>query len=239
MRKLSNTEVIDSFNKKHFFKYGYSNMVYINDSTKIEIICNNINHPNFWQSPNNHKKGHGCPRCGDEKVRLIHQDNLNKVISDFKNTHGDKYDYSKIIYKNTSTKVEIGCLEHGPFWQVPLAHKTGSGCPICQEKRGEREIRLFLEENDISFQMEYKFKDSNIPTYRFDFYLEELNICIEFDGEQHFRPVEFFGGKKTFLKIQNRDKLKNRYCNLNDIILLRISYLDFKEIKNILKDNIK
>ena len=69
----------------------------------------------------------------------------------------------------------------------------------------------------------------------FVFYLPQLNYCIEYDGEQHFRPVDYFGGEKTLSDIIFRDEIKNKYCINNKIYLLRIQSKDFKNIKTILE----
>ena len=79
-------------------------------------------------------------------------------------------------------------------------------------------------------------KCKNLDLLPFDFYLPEKNICIEYDGIQHFEPRDFFGGKVEFEKIKIRDKIKTKYCNSNNIILLRIQY-DEDVIKS-LKENI-
>ena len=68
----------------------------------------------------------------------------------------------------------------------------------------------------------------------FDFYLEDLNTCIEFDGLQHFNSIDFFGGDKAFEIRKQNDKIKNEYCFLSNIRLIRISYKEIKNINNIL-----
>lgn len=69
----------------------------------------------------------------------------------------------------------------------------------------------------------------------FDFYLPEHNICIEYDGEQHFKPIKIFGGNLYFKQIKYHDKIKTQYCKTNNIELIRIPYTKFKNIKQILK----
>lgn len=66
---------------------------------------------------------------------------------------------------------------------------------------------------------------------RFDFYLPDYNICIEYDGKQHFESIDWFGGKNSFLENQIRDKIKNEWCVENNINLIRISYKDNIEDK--------
>ena len=65
---------------------------------------------------------------------------------------------------------------------------------------------------------------------KFDFYLPDYNCCIEYDGKQHFEPIDYFGGKNGFIKTQERDDIKNQYCKNNDIKLIRIPYTDLKKL---------
>jgi len=218
---------------EHFNKYDYRKVKYINRFEKIEVICKNCN-KSFWCIPNNHLKNNPdnsfCPNCYINK-NTYSQD---KIIYDFKEIHRNKYDYSKVHYINTMTKVEIICLEHGSFFQKPNDHKNGSGCPICAQKnsesKGERRVREFLEENNIKYSQEVKLFDN----YRFDFYIKDLNTVIEYDGKQHFEPVPYFGGLEGFLKTQERDKIKTEYCIKNDIRIIRIGY--FEDIEEVLNE---
>jgi len=228
-------KVLEQFKEKHSDKYDYSLVEYINGLTKVQIICHEKNcfgkeHGIFLQTPNMHILGSGCPKCaGLNKT-------LDEHIFEFKKVHGNKYDYSKVRYKNNKTKIEIICPEHGSFWKTPNGHKMGFMCPSCNNSRGEEKIREFLESNNIIYKMENRFKDLNkLP---FDFYLEELNIAVEFDGEQHFKAIKFFGGEEGLKKTQERDKIKNDYCKNNNIELIRIPYTDFDKVEEILKEKI-
>ena len=142
-----------------------------------------------------------------------------------KKIHGDKYDYSLVNYINNKTKVEIICSEHGIFKQRPTDHLNGCGCPICRESKGEKKIRNFLNEKKIKFLPQYKFNNcKHILQLSFDFYLPEYNICIEYNGIQHYKPIEKFGGKNQFL-IQNKcDNIKKEFCLKNNIKLIIIKY---------------
>lgn len=99
---------------------------------------------------------------------------------------------------------------------------------------GEYRIKQYLDLNfeNVEYYREFIFK--SLPSYKFDFYIPEYNMCIEFDGIQHFEPVRRFGGYDSFIKIQNRDKLKNEYCLDNNIKMVRISYKEIDNIDNIL-----
>lgn len=70
----------------------------------------------------------------------------------------------------------------------------------------------------------------------FDFYIKEFNLCIEFDGEQHYRENNYFGGNNIFKETQKRDKIKNKYCKDNDINLLRIPYWELDSVEDILDE---
>lgn len=125
--KLTTKEIIKDFTKVHGNKYDYSLVDYENALKNVRIICKI--HGEFQQAPSMHKSGQGCPKCaGIEK--LIPE----TVLEDFKNIHGDRYDYSKVEYKNTDTKVIIICKLHGEFLQRPDHHKNGIGCPKCSGK---------------------------------------------------------------------------------------------------------
>ena len=115
---------IHSAHKIHGDKYDYSKVVYKNNKTEVCIIC--PIHGEFYQTPNSHLKGRGCPICGGTK-KLTKEDFITKA----KEIHGDKYDYSKVVYKNNKTEVCIICPIHGEFYQTPKNHLSGRGCPKC------------------------------------------------------------------------------------------------------------
>ena len=169
-----------------------------------------------------HLCGNGCTECGKEKVKLGKEEFINRS----NDVHNYKYDYSKVEYINSYTRVIIKCPEHGDFEQTPKSHlNCKCGCQICNESRGEREIRIFLEKNNIPHEREKMFDGCvNKINLRYDFYLNEYNTCIEFDGKQHFVPSEYFGGINKLETTQFCDNIKNEYCKNNKIRLLRIRY---------------
>jgi len=154
--------------------------------------------------------------------------------------HGDKYDYSLVEYKNAKTKIKIICSIHGVFEQIPDNHlRKKYGCPFCRESQGEKEIAKILTEMNISFERQKKFEDcKNKLPLPFDFYIPSLNLLIEYQGIQHFKPVDFFGGEKSFKEIIFRDKIKLQYCNRNDTPNLLI-IKDLKDIKKKIETYIK
>jgi very-short-patch-repair endonuclease len=212
---ITQKELIKIFNKIHNNKYEYSLIVYKNMRTKIKIIC--PEHGIFEQSISSHKNGNGCPKCKNIS--------LENFIKESKKIHNNKYDYTLVNYFNWKTKVKIICPEHGIFEQRPNNHKDlKQGCPYCNESHGEKEIASFLEKNKIIFIRQHKFNNcKNILPLPFDFYLPELNICIEYDGEQHFRKHNIWGENKL-KQTQKNDKIKNQYCKDNNIGLIRIKF---------------
>ena len=219
----NNTSNTISFIKKakavHGDKYDYSLVEYTHSKTKIKIIC--AIHGIFEQTPNNHiSKQQGCPSCNGGKLY-----DLQKFIKKSNLIHNDKFDYSLVNYINAQTKIKIICPIHGEFFQVPSEHMLGKGCNICRESKGEREISLILKKDGIKFIRQYKFENCiNKRQLPFDFYLPDYNMCIEFQGRQHFIPIAYFGGEKALIEQQLNDGLKEVFCKNNKIPLLNINY---------------
>lgn len=91
---------------------------------------------------------------------------------------------------------------------------------------GESLVAAILDELNIIYEEQKTFPDLKyISLLRLDFYIEhnDKKYVIEFDGEQHYRPVDFFGGKDAFELTQLRDAIKNEYCIKNNITMIRIS----------------
>jgi Zn finger protein HypA/HybF involved in hydrogenase expression len=210
--------LIKQFNKIHNNKYDYSFVNYINDRTKIKIKC--PEHGIFEQIPSNHIKGVGCPICNGG-VKLTLEDFINKSNK----IHNNHYNYSLVEYENNKSKIKIICPNHGVFIKDARHHLSGGGCNICKLSKGELKIKKFLDDRNIKYIQQYKFIDCrNQKPLPFDFYLPEYNMCIEYNGEQHYKPLNNFGGEKSFNKLKKRDGIKNSYCISNNIKLLIIKY---------------
>lgn len=131
MRRLTREEFIEIANKKHKFKYDYSETIYNGVSSNITVRCKK--HGYFTQSARNHAyTGSGCSDCSSsERSNKINSRFAKLAINSFIKTHGLRYDYSNFNYKNNATKSEIVCREHGSFYQSANNHKAGKGCPKC------------------------------------------------------------------------------------------------------------
>ena len=126
-------QTIETFISKatrvHGHKFDYSLVEYKTSKNKVCIVC--PKHGKFWQTPNAHLRGAGCPICAQRiRVKDISY-TQDTFIAKAKAVHGSKYDYSKVNYINSSTKVCIICPEHGEFWQTPRDHIAGHGCQKC------------------------------------------------------------------------------------------------------------
>ena len=125
-------------------------------------------------------------------------------------------------------KCKCDCGEELLVPSVELRAKRKSCCNICNTSFGEASIKNLLEENNIAYIQQYTFDDlygeDTKHKFRFDFYLPDYNIAIEYDGRQHFEAIDYFGGEKEFKKTQERDRIKTNYCLDNNITIIRIPY---------------
>jgi len=205
-------------------KFSIPDQIFKNMHTVINIHCN-ICDTDFPQESRNHiNKKEGCPECLRRSMMMSLEDvqiKSNKI-------HGEgRYIIdTKQYHKNRESEIEIFCTICKEFFNQKISvHLNGCGCTTCRESHGEKEILKILKNNDIKYIKQYKFFDcKNIRSLPFDFYLPNYNICIEFDGIQHFESREFLGGEESFKKTKINDKIKNNFCQLNQIKLIRIKY---------------
>ena len=225
LNKPTIDEFINKSNKIHNNKYNYSKVNYINTKKKIIIIC--LEHGEFLQSPDAHLSGQGCSKFSGKII-----DNTEDFIKKSQNIHDYFYQYYLTKYVSTHSKVNIVCPKHGKFTQSPANHLKGKGCPKCRQSKGEMKIYNYLIENNIKFDNQKTFNECrDIRVLKFDFYLTEYNICIEYDGEQHFQKCWFDKNDTKLIIRQKRDLIKTTFCKKNNINLIRITYKDNIEEK--------
>ena len=215
-----NKEFIIKAIKVHGNKYDYSKTNYISMRKKIIITC--PTHGDFIQIASSHIiHKQNCPICAKTKLTT------EILINRFNEIHGDKYDYSLSKYTSNMCHIDIICKTHGVFNQRYDSHLKGYGCNKCLTSVGENKILKFLEKHDIKYIRQKTFDNCKYKKLLpFDFYLPEFNICIEFNGLQHYESIDYWGGLKG-LEIRNiRDKIKIEYCQTNSIKLLIIKYND-------------
>jgi hypothetical protein len=230
----------DNMNQDYFIKrskdrwgnkYDYSLVNYTNSKSKVKIIYNG---EIYEQRPEKHLI------CAPENIKYAIRKTTQQFIIEANIVHDNKFNYDKTKYIKNQIKVIINCPKHGDFEQRPLSHLQGNGCSNCNESKGEKEISKFLNKFNLSYNRQHKFSDCrNIFELPFDFYIEKIRTCIEFDGEQHFLPLSFFGGQEALDRVKINDKIKSDYCEDNYISLIRIKYTDIDNIYQILWNNLK
>ena len=167
-KRSSKEDFIKKAHKIHKGKYDYSKVNYMNNSTKVCIIC--PEHDEFWQKPNDHLGGHGCTKCSGKYAPTTEE-----WIASARKVHDNKYDYSKVKYINANTKVCIICPKHGEFWQTPSSHLKGCGCPKCSADN--------LRERYTSTKEEFIEKAHEVHKEKYDYskvkYVNcETKVCI-------------------------------------------------------------
>lgn len=193
---------------------------YINSTTEVLHKCL-IDGYEWYAKPSNIISGCGCPKCAGnilktkkEYIKEVSLINPNiEVLGE---------------YINARTRITHMCKMDGYIWNAtPSSILSGSGCPKCNESHGEKQIRNWLDNNNITYKSQKTFKEcKDKRTLPFDFYLPDYNLVIEYDGEQHYKPIEYFGGEKSFNNIIKHDKIKDNYCKNNNIKILRIPYFE-------------
>jgi hypothetical protein len=233
---------IQDSRRVHKDKYFYCEVRYENNKTSVTIYC--PTHGFFNQTPDAHRNGHGCPGCKTDKLSKLFSKDTKQFVEEAQKVHGNDYDYSSVSYVNSKTQVIIICPVHGEFNQKAGKHLLGNGCPKCKSSQGERKIDLYLQSKNVAYESQYRFKDckhkGQLP---FDFALlddsKKVVGLIEYNGAQHYTPIEAFGGEKSFKTLKIRDGIKEEYCNGKNIPLRVIPYTQKHNIEEILLDFIQ
>lgn len=228
--KKTTEEFIKESKTKFGDKFIYDKVSYERKDKPVCIIC--PEHGEFWQKPNVHLKSiDGCPKCTNKKNGLKKRISIDEFIEKSHKIHGNKYDYSKVEYIDTDTKICIICPEHGEFWQTPHNHiGQKQGCPFCKESHLSKEIKNILLENKILFEQEKTFKWLKYKKSLYlDFYLPHKNIVIECQGEQHFKKFRWETNDEKLIKRQLRDKIKKELCEEHNLKMLYFSFKKFND----------
>ena len=239
-RKLPTTdEFIKLCVEQHGNKYDYSLVNYVNSSTSITIIC--PKHGEFKQIANTHKGGAGCTLCSYERLSGRPPMTNAEFIIKCQLVHKDRYDYSVTEYTHCHKSVNVSCPKHGIFKIKASDHLQGSKCKRCKVTKGEQRVQNALIDLGITFVREHSFPDCvYVRPLRFDFYLPQHNMCVEYDGELHFKPRNRLS-KNALNDLEQskiRDNIKDAYCLNKNIKLLRISFHDINQIESIIRDTV-
>lgn len=225
--KLSKEDIIRESKKKwgEDFTIISEDVEYTKMSKIRHNKCGNI----LEQIVSNHLVNGSCAYCANNKK---HDKNSIQLKSN--EVHNDSYIIISDKFKNVKSKIDIQHMQCGrTFKQTISEHLTGCGCPFCNLSKGELFIQKFLEDNNINHIRQATF-DRCIykKKLRFDFYIPDINICIEYDGQQHFRPVHWFGGKPAYEIQLVKDSIKTDFCLNNNMELIRFKFSDSEEFIN-------
>lgn len=234
-KRITKKEFIERARHIHGNKYTYENLN-LDDGIQSNLNITCKRHGSFFINGSNFLSGAGCIKCSH-----VYTPTEKEFLEKVKNLYGDTYDLEKIKYTALTAPISIFCENHG-YVKIKQARKflEGSGCPLCLKKnrsKGEAIISFFLKKVGIEFIEQHKFPECKLRNkLLFDFYLPTLNLCIEYQGEQHFHAVEAFGGTPYYEICKKRDKIKKEFCEKNGIQLITINYNE--DIKTKLLENI-
>ena len=196
---------------KHGDRYDYSKVVYTGSVNKVVIIC--PEHGEFLQTPNNHLSTGGCPKCGDLS-RMVQPDDFVRRV---KESHPELILDERTVYTGIGNTVIVKCKKHGYIKVIAgeLIRASGDGrsvvgCRICTASSGARRVYEQLTHMGINITSEWTHPA--LPNSRYDYYLPELNILIEYDGGQHFKPVNLWGGLKGLALRKKKDREKTAFA---------------------------
>lgn len=182
MKKLTIDEFIRRAINVHGNKYDYSKVNIVNTRTKISLIC--YVHGEFKQSIYKHLRGSGCSKCNHVDMKTInrHRMTTNEFIEKARLIHGDKYDYSKLIYLGNKTQAIFICSKHGEFLQRPNDHLSGNGCKKCQYKKISKE-NIFTNEIFIEKARQIHNDKFDYSLVKYDGYENKIIIICNKHGE--------------------------------------------------------
>lgn len=235
-KRLTTEEFIKRAKQIYGDRFDYSETEYLTARNKVTISC--PKHGSFTILPQHHLKENsisgGCRKCGLKAInrnRRFTQEQFLEKVSNIPNLS-----FEKTIYKDKRSKVTVTCKIHGDYETTPDILFKSCGCPKCKSSIGEKNIEEILKALNIRYFCQQGFKGLAFKkSLKFDFYLPYHNACIEFDGEQHFKSVEYWRGEKGFKELQAKDNLKNLFCKENNMPLLRIRF-DEQNIESAIKE---
>lgn len=199
---------------------------YKNKKQILEFKCdndhiNNISFDSFYHA------GNGCSICSQSKKHTI--TGINDIFS------AEGYALLSTEYENNKQYLKYKC-PNGHKHETKLnTFLCGHRCPTCNEPKGERLARLYLDKINFNYTTQKTFSNCRFKNLlKFDLYVND-SFIIEFDGQQHFQSIEYFGGIEKYKKQVTKDIKKNLFCAVSNIPLLRISYKEINKVHDIIK----
>ena len=223
--------------KEECEKRGYTLITTVDEYTgvKMNIRFNCPKHGEQTMILDNLIHSHGCKSCSYEERGENLRHDIEYVKNRIESVNGNKLlnpnDYKDTFTRNLNIQCYCGNIFTTSFTNYDRYNVNKCYSCSCKESSGEERIRRFLEFYEVDFEQEKRFNDCrDIKPLPFDFYIQQNNLVIEFDGKQHFEDV----GRGNFETIRYHDKIKNQYCKDNNINLLRIPYWEGHNIESII-----
>jgi Zn finger protein HypA/HybF involved in hydrogenase expression len=233
IERLHNRDDREKFIEKavmeHDNIYCYEKVDYVNSLTKVEIYCKKCD-KTFFQSPSNHISGKGCVHCRNKMLGNRSKYTFDTFLSKLSNHQICNYTYDEIEFEkrfsNKYNKMKIYCNKCKKEFHASIAtHIKGHGCPICNRNGGKNEIKLYNEIlNRFDLHIIKQYRPNFLKRQSIDLFIPSLELCIEYQGIQHFKPIEYFGGTSSFDDTIERDFRKNNLCKENGLNLLYFTY---------------
>jgi very-short-patch-repair endonuclease len=236
-KKITTKDFINESEKKFKDRFTYENTIYIHNKQKVKINCKV--HGEFEVSPNQHlfttKEG-GCTICGFQASQKDNLSRNKKEKYDFvkycKNIFSNKYDYSKMEYKNMNTKVTLTCKNHGDFRIIPGKHKYSfQGCPECSKEENSSYPEKYFNKNlNLEKIQTFKVNEDYLRNKPFDFLIKRFSLIVELHGEQHYKKKWNMSDKDFHLRKKidkiKKEKILNKGYNYLEVKNLTSSRLD-------------
>ena len=169
--KISQNMLLEQFAQSHGKTYDYSKVDYLGSNHKVEIICKK--HGSFFQWPSDHKNGIGCSKCSGN-YKISQEQFVQKSID----AHGDRYTFDNAVYKNSKTKVQIGCKIHGDFFIAPSDFWNGVGCRHCgfnQAKSVKVSKGILIDPDKVDSFVAYRRQVRDLSNKNFIKYYHDIN----------------------------------------------------------------
>jgi hypothetical protein len=221
--------------------YDFSKFIYSGHGVQSVVICEK--HGEWSTTPASLLKNKGCLYCANENRNNKKVENAKmKFFTNMKKIFPE-YDFSQFNYYRKSTHGTVVCPDHGSWETSPTLLVNSRGCPTCNKSKGERRVQNYLDLILCSYETQKRFINcKNERELPIDFFIPDYNMLIEYQGEQHYKPVQFGSMKSkqaqdAFKETRFRDKIKRRFCKDYGIILIEIPYWDYNKVELILENN--
>ena len=227
-------QIIEDNLKKYFPKIEFEILNFGSSYEPITVKCKKCGLIKTYANTQNlYNLTHYC-NCDIEKYSI---EELTKMLPI---TVREEFEILNEIASTANDKIKVRHKDCGFIFEtkIPYLKFKDINCPQCQRKysKGEKAIRKYLEKNKLNFETQYHFSNTEIVKLSFDFKVNFNNkiYLIEFQGIQHFKPVEWFGGEERYKKQIKYDNEKKIFCKKNNYIFIEILYSDLDNIDNIL-----